>query len=241
MVRGSSAGTRAEVKPTEVPARELPKGSVSKAGSNAEPLRRPETPPRPDQSIAQQESILRLREQKRLQELKDAANEEETRVQALKQEAEQEDQKRVGAQVLAEQEARQRAEAEASAERVGREKAEAAARAERDTKEKLEQDARKKAEMEDERIRNYSGPRFGTIVWEGEVQGTELITIENGQASSGTVEGDPLPGVPVLVQPTESKRVGIASSPGPRNNYKSIVFRVLGHGRQRVTLRWSLP
>ena len=86
----------------------------------------------------------------------------------------------------------------------------------------------------------YRGPRFGEIVWEGTIKGTDLITIENGQASSGTVTGS-LPGVAVLIQPTDTKKVSIASSPGPRNQYRSVVFRVSGNGNVRVTLKWSLP
>jgi hypothetical protein len=89
-------------------------------------------------------------------------------------------------------------------------------------------------------VSRYSGPSSGEIVWEGSIRGTELITIENGQASSGTVTGA-LPGVAVLIQPTDPKRVSIASAPGPRNQYTRIVVRVSGNGRSRVTLKWSLP
>ncbi len=50
----------------------------------------------------------------------------------------------------------------------------------------------------------YRGPSSGEIVWSGNIKGTELITIEHGQASSGVVTGM-LPGVPVLLQPTDTK------------------------------------
>jgi len=86
----------------------------------------------------------------------------------------------------------------------------------------------------------YRGPSSGELVWEGMIKGTELITIENGQASSGTVTGA-LPGVAVLIQPTDTKKVSIASTPGPRNQYSRVVFRVAGNGNTRVTLKWSLP
>lgn len=43
----------------------------------------------------------------------------------------------------------------------------------------------------------YSGPSSGEIVWEGILRGTELITIESGQTSSGTVTGS-LPGIQAL-------------------------------------------
>jgi hypothetical protein len=86
----------------------------------------------------------------------------------------------------------------------------------------------------------YNGLSSGEIVWEGILKGTELITIENGQASSGTVTGS-LPGVPCLIQPTDPKKVSVASAPGPRNQYNRLVIRVSANGRTRVTLKWSLP
>ena len=86
----------------------------------------------------------------------------------------------------------------------------------------------------------YRGPSSGELVWEGTIKGTELITIENGQASSGTVSGA-LPGVAVLIQPTDTKKVSIASTPGPRNQYSRVVFRVAGNGNTKVILKWSLP
>jgi len=89
-------------------------------------------------------------------------------------------------------------------------------------------------------LSTYTGPRFGTIVWQGEVHGTELITIDNGSASIGTITGR-LPGVPVLVQPVNNKKVGIASSPAPGNNYRSMVFRISGNGPVQLTFQWSLP
>ena len=118
----------------------------------------------------------------------------------------------------AEREARDRAEAALTAERAARAQAEADALNERELREKTERAAAQRASQEAERIRNYSGPKFGTLVWEGEVRGTDLISIENGRVSSGRLTGE-LPGVPVLVQPLDSKKVGIASSPGPRNEY----------------------
>ena len=84
------------------------------------------------------------------------------------------------------------------------------------------------------------GKNSGEIVWEGNIKGTELITIEDGQASSGTVSGA-LPGVLCLLQPADPKRVSIASTPAPYNQYKRMVFRVSGNGRTRVVIRWSLP
>jgi hypothetical protein len=86
----------------------------------------------------------------------------------------------------------------------------------------------------------YAGPNSGVLIWDGTVHGTELITIENDRASSGTLTGA-LPGVLVLIQPAEPKKVAIASAPAPTNQFRRLVFRVSGNGPTRVTLRWSLP
>ncbi len=88
----------------------------------------------------------------------------------------------------------------------------------------------------------YSGPRSGTLVWEGNVRGKELITIENGVASIGRVVSGGAPaGVPFLLQPTNSKDVGVAAAPSPRTEFRSFVLRVKGNGRVRVTVDWSVP
>lgn len=87
----------------------------------------------------------------------------------------------------------------------------------------------------------YSGPSSGTIVWEGAVSGTELVTIQNGVASPGTLVSGSLPGVAVILQPTDETRVTIAAAPQPADNYQRLVFRVKSKGRTRVSLRWALP
>lgn len=89
--------------------------------------------------------------------------------------------------------------------------------------------------------KEYSGPNHGTLIWEGEVRGTELVTITDGQPSSGQVSGDPLPGIPCLIQPTDPKKVIIATAPGPANGYRTIVLRITGKGKIKIALQWSLP
>ena len=85
-----------------------------------------------------------------------------------------------------------------------------------------------------------AGPSSGTVTWEGTIKGTELITIERGDVDKGRLTGS-FPQAAFLVQPVDSKKVSIASQPGPRNNYSRLVFRVTGNGLTRVTLRWALP
>jgi hypothetical protein len=152
------------------------------------------------------------------------------------------------AQKLAEAERADRERAEAAAAAARHEQAEAerrasAARAEKDRFESAEmvkqREAAALADAEAERIRNYSGPRFGTLVWEGDVQGAEMITIENGAASIGSATGS-LPGIPAFIQPLEPNRVGIVGMPAPSNRYRAMTFRVKGKGHMKLTFRWSI-
>ena len=166
--------------------------------------------------IPKPDSPETLRDQARIEEFRTEAQQEAEKLRALQEERDQATQQAADAKVQAEAQAREDAEAQARAAREAAARAEAQAQEAQAAEQKMEQEEQQRAQMEDERIRNYSGPRSGTIVWQGDVRGTELVTIQNSQASSGTVVGG-LPGVPVLIQP-DSKKVGIASSPGPRNN-----------------------
>jgi hypothetical protein len=87
---------------------------------------------------------------------------------------------------------------------------------------------------------DYAGPKFGTLIWEGEVQGSDLISIEDGRSSSGRVSGDLLPGLPCLIQPSDTKKIAIASAPGPSNQYRKIVLRIKANGKVKVSLKWVL-
>jgi hypothetical protein len=90
-------------------------------------------------------------------------------------------------------------------------------------------------------VQERSGPASGTLVWEGDVQGTQLVTIENGTASPGQLISGRLPGVQVIIQPQNEKKVGIASAPSPENGFQRLVLRVFGHGHTRVAINWSTP
>jgi len=83
------------------------------------------------------------------------------------------------------------------------------------------------------------GPSTGEIVWTGSVSGIQLITIDKDHADVGTLEGS-LPGVPCIIQPINERRVSVASSPSPRNNYERLVLRITGNGPMRVVVKWSL-
>src|ERR1700733_14562952 len=84
-----------------------------------------------------------------------------------------------------------------------------------------------------------STPASGTLIWEGDVQGTQLVTIQGGTASPGQLMSAGLPGREVVLQPQNEKKVGIASAPSPDNQYRRVVLRVFGHGHTRVVVNWS--
>jgi len=86
-----------------------------------------------------------------------------------------------------------------------------------------------------------SNPASGTLIWEGDVQGTQLVTIQGGMASPGQLMSAGLPGREVVLQPQNEKKVGIASAPSPDNQYRRVVLRVFGHGHTRVVVNWSTP
>jgi hypothetical protein len=116
----------------------------------------------------------------------------------------------------------------------------AQAAAAEDVRRKEEQQRREQEQQNAVRQTPYAGPSSGVLIWEGTVLGTQMITIEDGHADMGSVTGL-LPGVPVLIQPTDPKRVAIASAPNPGSNYKRIVIRATANGRMRIVLHWSLP
>jgi FKBP-type peptidyl-prolyl cis-trans isomerase len=87
----------------------------------------------------------------------------------------------------------------------------------------------------------YSGPTSGVLVWQGEVRGTALVTINGSQPDQGQIVSGALPGVLVLLQPADAKHVVIASSPSPSNGFQRLTLRVQGNGVIQQSIHWSIP
>jgi hypothetical protein len=87
----------------------------------------------------------------------------------------------------------------------------------------------------------YSGPSSGTIVWQGEVNGTTLVTIDGNASDTGQVISGALPGVLVMVQPADAKHVGVAGTPAPSNGYRRLMLRIQGKGAMQQVIHWSIP
>ena len=86
----------------------------------------------------------------------------------------------------------------------------------------------------------YSGPTSGVMVWEGDVRGPVMVTIEDGKASTGRVTGNPLPGVPCSIVLSDYKNAVIAYMPGRESDYKRVVLQVNSRGKVSVEMRWTV-
>jgi hypothetical protein len=91
------------------------------------------------------------------------------------------------------------------------------------------------------RSTSYIGPSSGNIVWQGEVHGTALVTINGGASDNGQVLSGALPGVLVMVQPSDGKHVGVASTPAPSNGFERLTLRIQGNGVLQEVIHWSIP
>ncbi len=87
----------------------------------------------------------------------------------------------------------------------------------------------------------YRGPTSGVIVWEGEITGYALVTISGNESDSGRVVSGALPGVSIIVTPSDGKHVRIAASPAPSNSFQRMAFGVNGKGPTEVKILWSIP
>ena len=85
----------------------------------------------------------------------------------------------------------------------------------------------------------YQGPTSGDIVWQGPVKGSILVTITGGTCDVGHLLSGAVPGIPVIIQPSDAKRIRVATTPAPSNSYQRLVFGVSGNGVVRVILHWS--
>ncbi|MBI1358515.1 MAG: hypothetical protein GC160_29615 [Acidobacteria bacterium] len=82
----------------------------------------------------------------------------------------------------------------------------------------------------------------GELFWSGRIykNGRIRISVDN-QTTAGSVEGDPLPGVPATID-ARSPIVVILQQPNARDGYKSFEFQVTKSSKDPVSLNfhWSL-
>ena len=86
------------------------------------------------------------------------------------------------------------------------------------------------------------GKSSGDMFWSGRIYKNGRIRIlANNQSTAGTVEGDPLPGVPVTVD-ARSPIVVILRQPDARDGFQSFEFQVKKSSKDAVSLNfhWAL-
>lgn len=96
---------------------------------------------------------------------------------------------------------------------------------------------------------NYHGPTEGniTISYNAKNDKPANITIDHqhisgdGSLSINTMAGTMLPGVPVVVQASGTKRASIVDSPGPGNGWAKLTIRVEGKDQHQAMVHWSVP
>jgi hypothetical protein len=71
------------------------------------------------------------------------------------------------------------------------------------------------------------------------LQKNGMLTIDGGQASTGSLTGE-LPGVPVMIDGIQPSDVGMAEAPSPANSWKRMVLRSRVNRRTVVTIRWTV-
>jgi hypothetical protein len=79
----------------------------------------------------------------------------------------------------------------------------------------------------------------GVLVWSGQLEKGRPVLLEALQASAGTLHGDPLPGMPVIIE-LEPRDLAVAEAPSPSNGWRRLVFRSLNKRNIVVTMRWRL-
>jgi hypothetical protein len=78
----------------------------------------------------------------------------------------------------------------------------------------------------------------GVIQWSGEAKKNQMVVIEGGTASVGSVDGRlPQSACTIVVQPPD---VSVAEAPAPSNGYDRIVLRFPRKDRFAVTINWEL-
>lgn len=96
---------------------------------------------------------------------------------------------------------------------------------------------------------NYHGPTEGNIVisYNAKNDKPANITIDHqhisgdGSLSINTMAGTMLPGVPVVVQASGTKRASIVDSPAPGNGWAKLTIRVEGKDQHQAMVHWSVP
>jgi hypothetical protein len=89
--------------------------------------------------------------------------------------------------------------------------------------------------------RQKTGGRSGDLVWTGVMRKGMVVEIDglHLQASSGSVSGSPLPGVPVQLT-LHTEDIEPTASPNSMNRYGQLRFRCQASGPETIVITWKV-
>ena len=87
--------------------------------------------------------------------------------------------------------------------------------------------------------RQPAGPTHGTITWMGNLPKNSILVIDGTHASIGTVEGDMLPGQPVIVE-VEPREITVRQKPGEENGWRQLMLYSGSAKYSSISILWQL-
>jgi hypothetical protein len=87
--------------------------------------------------------------------------------------------------------------------------------------------------------RQAVSPAAGTLTWSGSFPKNSILVIEAEKASIGTVQGEPFPGEPVLVE-VEPKEIVIRQMPSDANGWRQIMLYSGTAKYSEITIHWKV-
>lgn len=87
-------------------------------------------------------------------------------------------------------------------------------------------------------LKRYNGPMTGTLIWKGSLPKNGTLTIDESGASVGSVQGDTLPGLPVLINLDNNKDYGVTQTPNPGNGFKRVIINSKRGKGSGVKITW---
>jgi len=92
------------------------------------------------------------------------------------------------------------------------------------------------------RLKTYSGKRAGTLTWSGKMPKDVTTTVEGGNASIGSVTGDPFPGVPVRIELDNEKDLKVVVRPDDSNGWKRLVLQSKKNAESNLSVKiiWTV-
>jgi hypothetical protein len=79
----------------------------------------------------------------------------------------------------------------------------------------------------------------GVMTWSGQVEKNGVLIIDGLKSSAGALTGDPLPGVPVILD-VDTREFALVEVPAPSNGWKRLTIRSRNSRHTVITLKWTI-